>query len=724
MMVHTGRHLAERSRGAWLAAVVIAAALFALGGWLLSGGRGPADGSTRAGEAEDDGAGRPASLAGYDLLLITLDTLRADRLGAYGYEGAQTPNIDRLAAEGARFERVTTTVPVTLPAHASIMTGQYPFTHGVRNNGAFLLRADATTLAESLRAAGYTTGGFIGAVVLDAKFGIGQGFDTYPGLDAAQGTAADLGGERRAEEVVAEAGDWMRRQTGRRFTWVHLYDPHDPYDPPEPFASRYVERPYDGEVAYTDAMVGRLLETLRASGRAGNTLIVLTSDHGESFGEHGEQGHSFFVYDSTVRVPLIFWAPGAIPAGVVVEGGASVVDIAPTVSSLLGLPAVAAPGGAEQGRGAATGGVEPGRGAATGAGAFAIRFEGVDLSSRFAAPAAPGTAAYAESLIPYLDFGWSELRALVQGGYKYIEAPEPELYDLGADPGEATNLVDVDLERAEAMGAALQELVGGDDVTRAGGGVVDADSLERLRSLGYLGGAGGVADRRDIDPKDMIATYDAFVAGLLEAIDAIAEQRFGDANEALVRLDELVPDQYVVYYYFGKLALAAGDPPTAVQVLERALELNPSYLPTYTQLATALYAAGDAAAAQDLIAEAGAMFPDDFNLRLLSGAFYHDAGELDAALAAYRRAAAIRPDHPRLLERLAHLYLLRRQPREAVDALRRLTRARPNNAANWAQLAFALAQIGESEEAGRALRQALAIDPDNPLVRQVMEQLR
>jgi arylsulfatase A-like enzyme/Flp pilus assembly protein TadD len=704
--------------------VVIAAALFALGWWLLTGAPGPADGSPRPGEAGQGGAGRPATLAGYDLLLITLDTLRADRLGAYGYEGVETPNIDRLAAEGARFERVTTTVPVTLPAHASIMTGQYPFTHGVRNNGSFLLRDDATTLAESLRAAGYATGGFIGAVVLGAKFGIGQGFDTYPGLDSVEGTAADLDGERRAEEVVAEAGGWMRRQTGRRFTWVHLYDPHDPYDPPEPFASRHVEHPYDGEVAYTDAMVGRLLETLQASGRAGNTLIVLTSDHGESFGEHGEQGHSFFVYDSTVRVPLIFWAPPAIPAGVVVEGAASVVDIAPTVASLLGVPLAAPAGGAERSRGSATGGVAPGGGSAPDDGNDVIRSEGVDLSLRFAAPAAPGTAAYAESLIPYLDFGWSELRALVEGGYKYIEAPEPELYDLSADPGETTNLVDADPERAEAMGAALQELIRGDDVTRAGGGVVDADSLERLRSLGYLGGAGEVADRRDIDPKDMIGTYDAFVAGLLEAVDATAERRFDDANETLVRLDELVPDQYIVYYYLGQLALAAGDPPTAVRVLERALELSPSYLPTYSQLANALYAAGDLAAAQDLLAEAGAMFPDDFNLRLLSGAFYHDAGELDAALAAYRRAAAIRPDHSRLLERLAHLYLLRRQPRDAVDALRRLTRASPDNAANWAQLAFALAQIGESAEAGRALRQALAIDPDDPLVRQVMEQLR
>jgi tetratricopeptide (TPR) repeat protein len=406
------------------------------------------------------------------------------------------------------------------------------------------------------------------------------------------------------------------------------------------------------------------------------------------------------------------------------EGAASVVDIAPTVASLLGVPLAATAGGAERSRGSATGRVAPGRESAPDDGTDVIRSEGVDLSPRFAAPAAPGTAAYAESLIPYLDFGWSELRALVEGGYKYIEAPEPELYDLSVDPGETTNLVDADPERAEAMGAALQELIRGDDVTRAGGEVVDADSLERLRSLGYLGGAGEVADRRDIDPKDMIGTYDAFVAGLLDAVDAIAERRFADANETLVRLDELVPDQYIVYYYFGQLALAAGDPPTAVRVLERALELSPSYLPTYSQLANALYAAGDLAAAQDLLAEAGAMFPDDFNLRLLSGAFYHDAGELDAALAAYRRAAAIRPNHPRLLERLAHLYLLRRQPREAVDALRRLTRANPDNAANWAQLAFALAQIGESEEAGRALRQALAIDPDDPLVRQVMEQLR
>jgi len=699
-------------QGVWVVAAVVVAVLFAFASWALLGrfGRGiePSATAPEPNVSEVTEAG----LDGYNLLLVTLDTLRADHLGAYGYDGVETPAIDRLAAEGVRFERVTTTVPVTLPAHASIMTGQNPFAHGVRNNASFFLRDEATTLAESLRAAGYATGGFIGAVVLDAQFGIGQGFDVYPGLDAEQGTEADLGGERRGGAVVDQAIDWMQVQSEPFFAWVHMYDPHDPYDAPEPYGSRFADRPYDGEVAYVDAMVGRLRAALEASGRADNTLIVVTSDHGEGLGDHGEQGHSYFIYDSTVRVPLIFWTPGAIPEGVVVEGEASVIDIMPTILSLLAIDAS-----------------DPGDASATAEAGAASRVaaaapDGVDLSDRFADPGTAGSIAYAESLIPYLDFGWSELRALVDGHYKYIEAPEPELYDLAADPGETDNLVDVEVDRAERMSAALGELVAGDDVTEAAGQVIDPDSIERLRSLGYLGGGGGARDRRDIDPKDMIEVYETFVDGLVESIDAIADDRFGDANEILAVLDELIPDQYIVYYYFGQLAQAAGDLATAVQVLERALELEPTYLPTYTELANVLHASGNTAGAQELIAEAVLLFPGNFSLRLLSGALYHDAGQLARALVAYREAERLRPDHPGLLDRFGHLYLLQRQPSEAAAVLQRLTQVSPDDAAAWAQLAFALAQTGDADGAQRAIRQALALDPDDPTVRQIMSQLR
>ncbi len=714
--------------------------IFLLIFFLVASGCGSGEGvDAEPGPLAESAQNGAVGLDGYNVLLITIDTLRADRLGAYGYAGAETPNIDRLAAEGVRFERVTTTVPATLPAHASIMTGLQPFEHGVRNNGSFALGDEVTTLAERFAAAGYATGGFIGAVVLDAQFGIAQGFERFGGLAPYQSATGDMSGERPGESVVDEAGSWIRSQPGPFFAWVHLYDPHDPYAAPEPYGSRHADSPYDGEVAYADAMVGRLRQVLEESGAAGNTLIVLTADHGEALGDHREQGHSFFIYDSTVRVPLIFWAPGAaqvpapgraqgsatsgaqgpatggaqgsatsgaqgpatgggaspepaVPGGAVVAGGVGVIDIFPTVLTLLGLPVAAN--------------------------------SGVDLSRHFDDLEWADRVIYSESLIPYLDFGWSELRALTDGNYKYIAAPEPELYDLAADPGETDNLVDADVERADTMDGVLRQLVAGDDVTAVAGGAVDAESIAALQALGYLSGGGGGRDRRDIDPKDMVETYEIFVAGLLDSIAAIEEERFADANEVLLELDALIPDQYLVYYYFGQLALQAGDPTTSVGVLERALELNPSALPTYTELANALHAAGDSSAAQDLIAEALVMFPGSFSLTLLGGAFHHDSGQLDEALAAYRDAERLQPDHPGLLERLAHLHLLRQEPRQSADLLRRLSRVTPEVAAVWAQLAFALAQIGEADEAQQALSRALEIDPNDPTVRQVAAQLR
>ena len=655
-------------------------------------------------------------LDGYNVLLITIDTLRADRLGVYGYDGVQTPNIDRLAVEGIRFEQVTTTVPATLPAHASIMTGLQPFEHGVRSNGAFMLRDDVKTLAEQFVAAGYVTGAFIGTVVLDAQFGIAQGFEKFDGLAPYQRVTEDMSGERPGESVVEEASMWIRSQSTPFFAWVHMYDPHDPYDAPEPFGSRYANSPYDGEVAYVDAMVGQLRQVLEESSAADNTLIVLTSDHGEGLGDHGEQTHSFFIYDSTVRVPLIFWAPGEVPGGIVAMNRVGVIDIFPTVLTMAGLPIPSN--------------------------------SGVDLSRHFSDQEWFARAIYSESLIPYLDFGWSELRALIDGNYKYIAAPEPELYDLEADPGETKNLVNTDTELAAMMHGALQKFVSQDDVSMLEGEIVDAESLAALQALGYLSGRGGGRDRRDTDPKSMIETHETFVRGLRELITAIEQKRFADVDKIFAQLDELIPDEHIVYYveskterfdgmleepeagllalrlYFGQLAFKAGDIVTSVDFFERALERNSSYLPAYGELANVLYAAGDLTGAQDLIVEALGISPGNFSLTLLSGVFHHDSGNLNEALKAYHAAERMEPNHPELLERLAHLYLLLEQPSQAVDVLRRLSQAAPDAAAVWAQLAFALAQIGETNEAQQAITRALEIDPNDVTVRQVARLLR
>ena len=375
--------------------------------------------------------------AGPNLVLVTLDTLRADRLGSYGYEAAETPHLDRLAAEGVRFEQVLSPVPATLPAHASILTGQNPYRHKVRDNGTFQLQEDALTLAEILDDAGYATAGFIAAFVLDAQFGIAQGFGEYTDFgdqEVAETPSPFPNVERKGGEVVEEAVEWLHERTGPFFAWVHLYDPHDPYAPPEPYRSRYLQRPYDGEIAYTDEVVGRLLAGLEAAGHDRDTLVVIVADHGEGLGDHGESMHGFFVYDTTVLVPLILWAKDALPAGLVVEGQARLIDLLPTVLALIDVPDPAP-----------------------------TSRDGVDLRALIADPDAPGHAAYSEAFLPLLLFGWSELRALRADGYKYIAAPRPELYDLRADPGETENLLTAEPRLAATMRANLEELVAGDD---------------------------------------------------------------------------------------------------------------------------------------------------------------------------------------------------------------------------------------------------------------------
>ena len=265
--------------------------------------------------------------AGPNLLLVTLDTLRADRLGSYGATNVETPVLDQLAAEGVRFEQVASAVPITLPSHSALLTGLYPFHNGVRDNGTFTLASGAVTLTEILSASGYRTGGFVSSFVLDARFSIGQGFDTYTSFDSLErGADSNLLSDihRPGTAVIDEAMEWIGASgpsaTEPFFAWVHLYEPHTPYEPPEPYASRYLGRPYDGEVAYTDALVGDLLARLRASGHRDDTLVIVTSDHGEGLGDHDEEWHTFLIYDSTTRVPLILWQSGAIPAAVEVSG--------------------------------------------------------------------------------------------------------------------------------------------------------------------------------------------------------------------------------------------------------------------------------------------------------------------------------------------------------------------------------------------------------------------
>src|SRR5262249_7101244 len=335
--------------------------------------------------------------ANLNLLFITLDTTRADRIHAYGFEGIETPNLDRLAREGVLFEQAVAPAPLTLPAHSSIFTGEFPPAHGVRDNGGFFLDDRETTLAERLRARGFATGGFVGAYVLDHKWGIAQGFQTYfDDFDLSKYQSLSLGSvDRPGNEVADKALAWLDRVSRSRFFgWVHFYDAHSPYTPPEPFKSEYARRPYLGEIAFVDSQVGRLLAYLDDHNLMKKTVVVAMGDHGESLGEHGESTHGFFIYQSTTRVPLLVRAPyDAMLGGRRVADVVRSVDILPTVLELVG--------------------VNTGE-----------HFAGASLVPLMTgARKELGLAAYSEAIYPRFHFGWSDLRALPAGGYRVIAAP-------------------------------------------------------------------------------------------------------------------------------------------------------------------------------------------------------------------------------------------------------------------------------------------------------------
>ena len=383
--------------------------------------------SAKATEAIASGA-----LRGANVLLITIDTLRADHVGAYGSTRGLTPTIDRLAAEGLRFETTYAHIPLTLPSHASLMTASYPTRHGVHDNGTFRLSEKSPALAMALKAAGYRTAAFVGAFVLDARFGLNRGFDVYD--DRMLGSSADLElVQRSAEQVLAPAHDWIvtgGSKSSPWFAWAHLYDPHEPYTPPEPYRSRYTSDPYSGEIAYADAALGHFLVQLRAAGALAHTLVVITSDHGESLGEHGERTHGLFAYDATLRVPLVVWAPSRIrPA--VFSDITRLVDVAPTVLDLVG----AAPLTNADGRS-----VRP----------FLAGERPFDD---------PGS--YFEALNANLTRNWAPLTGLLRERHKLIDLPVPELYDLTADPGEQRNLYASQRDRARDLEARL------DDITKS-----------------------------------------------------------------------------------------------------------------------------------------------------------------------------------------------------------------------------------------------------------------
>jgi arylsulfatase A-like enzyme/Flp pilus assembly protein TadD len=610
------------------------------------------------------------TLRGANILLVTIDTLRADRLGAYG-ASHPTPALDGLATAGARFARAYTHAVMTLPAHASLLTGLVPPRHGVRTNGISRLPLEIDTVPERLRDAGYRTGAFIGAFVLDRRFGLDQGFETYD--DSLQGRdVLDFRvAERPAATVLAAALDWLRLSDSRPwFAWVHLFDPHTPYAAPARSGSAYTD-----EVLAVDAELGRFLDVLRAERRLERTLVVVTADHGESLGEHGEATHGLFAYDATLRVPLIIVGAGVRAA--TVDQPVSHVEVAATLLSLVG-----------------------------------ARAEGLDgdpLQSVLEAPGDDRRGIYFEAMDAHLTRGWAPLAGVVREDWKYVDLPLAELYQLSADPAESRNLVTSDAERAARLARETAEWQRGGTaaIERA---AVDADAAARLRSLGYTGGAARstratftAAD----DPKTLLPLHEQFM-------DALERGGRGETSDAIAQLRAIIGERRDFasgYMALAALLIGSGDPAEAVRVLEQARAHGVVSPEVDERLGTAHLASGEPQRAVPVLRRAVEQSPDNVDAWNALAVASMQMGRSQDARQALRRALDAAPSAAGIWTNLGLLELRTGRRTDAAAAFRRATDLDPQAVDAWRGLGAATLSATDSATAVQSWTRAVTIEP-------------
>jgi choline-sulfatase len=596
-----------------------------------------------------------------NVLLLTLDTTRADHLACYGYPGVATPNLDAIAGRGVLFEQAATATPLTLPSHTTIMTGLYPTYHGVRVNGNTALGDDQTTLAEVLAARGYATGAFIAAFVLDGRWGLKQGFAHYDDqFDLKKYKHLDLGEvQRPGNEVVDAALAWLEEQKAKPFfAWVHLYDPHVPYAPPEPYASAYARRgptgPYDGEIAFMDEQVGRLTAWLARTGLDRSTVVVYVGDHGEALGSHGEGTHGYFVYDYAMHVPFVVSAPFEAFQGKRVPVQVGTVDVFPTVLELAG----AAPPGKVQGRSLA-----------------GLMF---DPKSGREVPA------YGEAMASNIQFGWAPLHCLRTPRYKYIDAPRAELYDLARDSGENDNLVASAPDVARRMKAELDRLMAetGRDAPAPQAADLDKETMERLSALGYVGAP--VAARKAsgghgplADPKDKLGVF----LGVTRAGELILEEKYAEARTLLEKALRDEPGIPQALLLLSTCFTDLGQPEAAKAPLDTLLKEDPESV-------------------QGLIAMAN----------ILS-----DEGKGDDVIALCKRTLSVDDKNTQAYTLIGEVYLERADYAQALPYLEKALETQPKITRTRLSLAAAMVGAGQYDRAEPELRTILAESPKFPL---------
>ena len=622
----------------------------------------------------------PAWSMGPNVVLITIDTVRADRVGCYGYRQAHTPNLDALAREGVLFQTVVASAPLTLPSHCSILTGTYPPLHGVRDNLGYSLGDSPPTLATILKQDGYSTAAFVGADVLNPRRGLSRGFDTYSapfrrkmGRDnPLVFNLQDL--QRRAEDVVGDALGWMSAQPPRSskpfFVWIHLYDPHTPYGPPPRFRA-LLRDPYDGEIAYADDAVGKFFGYLKEHALYDPTLIIVASDHGESFGEHGEYTHGYFIYDTTLLVPLLIKPP--LGAGVGhrrTDAPVRTIDIAPTVLQFLRI----APPSSMQGRGLLS----------------------LILGKT---PASPANAAYCETYYP-TEFGWSALRALRSGRFKYIDAPKPELYDLVADPQETHNLYQTKRATALELKSQFEGLVARvtpkEPPLRATPSPAD---VELLASLGYVGTSdplpAGHPARPLADPKDELGTYKILVS----ASQMAAEGRCERSIPLLTRLTQEQPALFLGHLTLAKCELATGKYEAAESALDSAVRLRPDNLEAIFYQGICQFEEGRLQDSLSSLQSIAQLLHDEPYVHFYLGSIYEREGIAEQALTEFQRCAAIDPNFEAAVFKVGYYLAKSGKFPDAVAEFKKVIAMNPENASAHHNLALAYAKSGNDAEA-------------------------
>src|SRR5437899_3171319 len=626
-------------------------------------------------------AGNPAP----NVVVITIDTLHPDHLGCYGYKQIRTPNIDALAADGVRFEHAYTPVPVTLPAHTAIFTGTYPMLSGMHDFSANKLSPQQPTLASVLKEHGYTTGAVIGSAVLDSRFGLNRGFDFYyDHFDFNRLQKSNLDEMERPGNVVADLTlDWLSKNYQKKFfLWMHLYDPHYPYRPPPPYSEQYKDRPYDGEIAFAEDQVGRLIEFLKNKSLYQNTLIILSGDHGESLGEHGEKTHGFFIYNATLHVPLIIHLPGDMHARTV-QNLVNLADLMPTVLAALNIRIPAH---------------------VQGQSLLPLMFPKKEDNAR---------SLYAETFLPRLHFNWSELRGVETETYHFIDAPKPELYDLRKDSGETHNLFAekkaVTEEMRVRLAKMIQQYTAGQELAEKTG--LDPALMERLKSLGYAGWSGGSSSGANVhalpDPKDRMQTYELFS-------DAMADSQHGQYAQSIEKLNIVLktdPDSVPAHYLQGLNYYRTHEFPKSVAELERVLQLSPDYALAAFQLGLAYVRVSNWDQAIQTLRRALELDSTNFAAAYDLGLSYLQKNMTGEAAAAFRQSVSIVDDYAPGHRALGELLLSQGQLDEAVSELHKAAELAPEDASTHSALARALAAKGLASEAQDKMRKAEQAPP-------------